>query len=417
VKTARATQGSNGLVLAGAAALGAYEVGVLAHVFERVLPEVGGTIEVFSGTSAGAINATAMAAFADQPESATRLLARAWSELELAKVVRPSSIELLSMVLDVAGAPSRLRRALQVRRIRGGLLDREPIARLVAGVPTERISEQIRAGLVRGAAISATRVSSGGATVFYEAPPDARPWRSEANVTAVPALLTADHVLASAAIPLLFPAVLIDGEPYCDGGLRQMVPLSPALHLGADRLLVVNPLPSVRENPARAPSVTSPLYLAGKALNTFFADRVEVDLMQLERTTAILRAGERRFGPSFEREINRQLALDGGHELRAIDAVCIEPSRDLGLLAAEFVTSRRFASSVRGTAGWLLRRIADGDPERAGDLLAYLLFDGGFTSELVALGRADARAQHARLAELLAPRLVRQVEGRGSSNM
>ena len=402
-RVAHVMPGSAGIVLAGAAALGAYEVGVLSHVFERVLPEVGGSIDVFTGTSAGAINATALAAFADQPVAGTRLLAREWSELVLAQVVRPSSIELFSMLLDVAGAPTRLRRALQVRTIRGGLLDSAPIARLVARIPTARISEQVRAGHVRGIAISATRVANGRAIVFYEASPATGPWHTEVHVIPVATQLSGDHVLASAAIPLLFPAVQIDGEPYCDGGLRQMVPLSPAIHLGAERLLVVNPLPAVRDNPARAPAVTSPLYLAGKALNTLFADRVEVDLMQLDRTTAILRAGARRFGPSFEREINRQLVVDGEHPLHAIEAVCLEPSRDLGLLAAEYVTSPRFAS--RGSAGWLLRRIADGDPERAGDLLASLLFDGGFTSELVELGQADARRQHARLAALLAPRV------------
>ena len=354
------------------------------------------------GNVGGAINATALSAFADQPQLGTRLLTEAWGELELSRIVRPSSIEVLSMLLDVTGAPSSWRRAVQVRSSRGGLLESAPIAKLVARIPMARIADQLRAGRLRGIAISATRVADGAAIVFHAGAQLARAWKARANVVPVASELTVQHVLASAAIPLLFPAVSIDGEAYCDGGLRQMVPLSPAVHLGANRLLVINPLPAVRDAAARAALVSSPLYLAGKALNALFADRVEVDLAQLRRTTAILRAGRRRFGASFDREINAELAAEGGAELHAIDALTIEPSEDLGRLAAEYVAGPKFARRARGPAGHVLRCIAGGDPERMGDLLAYLLFDGGFTSDLIALGREDARRAHDKLVTLFA---------------
>lgn len=396
---------STGMVLAGAAALGAYEAGVLSYLVEDVARDIRVVMpDVVSGTSAGALNAMAFAASADEPVLGIRLLVRAWTELRLGQILRPSSLELLSMVLDLTGAPLRLRRALQIRLIRGGLLDQAPIAALVTRIPLARIAEHLAAGRLRGVAVTATRVATGAAAIFHQTANLARPWQAEANLVPIATRITIDHVLASAAIPLLFPTVEIDGDKYCDGGLRQMVPLSPAIHLGADRLLVVNPLPAV---PAVAPSgtgsapVTSPLYLAGKALNALFADRVAADLARLTRTTNILRAGERRFGPSFEREINLELSRAGEPPLRAIDALCIEPSLDLGVLAAEHVTSRAFASSVPGATGTLLRRIADGDPGRVGDLLAYLLFDGSFTAVLIDLGRADARARHDDLCALL----------------
>lgn len=392
----------NGIVLAGAAALGAYEVGVMSHVVEHVTREVDVTgPRVFSGTSAGAINATALAAFADDPANGIEQLARAWTGMQIDAVVRPSSVELLSMMFDLAGVSLRVRRALHCGKVRGGILDPLPIERLVARVPIARIREHLAAGRIRGLAISVTRVSTGAAVVFHEAAAPVEPWRPEENVTAFATSLTSSHVLASAAIPLLFPAIPIDSELYCDGGLRQMVPLSPAIHLGADRLLVVNPLPSVRREPVGdAKTMSSPLYLAGKALNALFADRVDVDLSRLNQTTEILRAGRRRFGPAFATELNAELVRGGGRPLRAIDAVCIEPSHDLGLLAADFVTSSAFRSRANGPAGRFMQRIADGDPRRTGDLLSYLMFDGNFSSLLIEAGRADARARHDELCEL-----------------
>jgi NTE family protein len=392
-----------GVVLAGAAALGAYEVGVLSYVLDEVAHDLGTTAmpDVLAGTSAGAINATALAAFADAPLAGVTELRRAWSELRLARTVRPSSVELLSMFLDVTGAPASLRRAIRAFSIRGGLLDPAPIARQIERAPIARIAEHLRAGRLRGVANSATRVSNGEAVVFHQAL-SVHPWSAREHITPIATELTVDHVLASAAIPLVFPAVTIAGELYCDGGLRQMVPLSPALHLGATRLLVVNPLPARRPIRKDLPKtlVTSPLYLAGKALNALFADRVEVDLARLEHTNAILRAGRHRFGPSFEREINRELARAGEGELREIASVRIEPTRDLGIMAAEYVASRAFAARVGGPAGILLRWLADADPERVGDLLAYLMFDGAFTTEVIELGRADARTHHEALCAL-----------------
>jgi NTE family protein len=185
---------------------------------------------------------------------------------------------------------------------------------------------------------------------------------------------------------------------------RVAAPSAAAGEIGAvtaDRILVVNPLPSrSRATPSHRPAIASPLYLAGKALDALFADRVAADLDRLAHTTAIVRAGRRRFGPSFETEIDADLASGGHAPLRAIDALCIEPSRDLGALAAEHVTSRRFAESA-GPAGRLLRWIADGDPQRVGDLLAFLLFDGGFAATLIDLGRADASARRDELHALL----------------
>ena len=141
---------ATGVVLAGAAALGAYEVGVLSYLVEDVARDTRVAMPILSGTSAGALNAMALASFADEPALGVRRLVAAWTELRLDQVLRPSSIELLSMFLDVAGAPLRVRRALQIRSIRGGLLDPAPIARLVEHLPLERIDEHFASGRLRG---------------------------------------------------------------------------------------------------------------------------------------------------------------------------------------------------------------------------------------------------------------------------
>jgi NTE family protein len=377
---------------------------VLSHVFETVLADAGARgPDIFCGTSAGAINATAIAAFADDPRAGVRLLVQGWSELQLSSILRPSAIELLSMLVDVTGGSRSARRALHLGAARGGLLEPTLIAKVIERIPTARLPTLVRGGHLRGLAVSATRIADGTAVVFFTAGDEVRAWTSDPNVLPTATPITGTHVLASAAIPLLFPSVTIEGQAYCDGGLRQMVPLSPAVHLGADRLLVINPLPAARPAAIETPATSSPLYLAGKALNALFADRVEVDLAQLRRTTAIMRAGTRRFGPDFERQIDEEIVADGGAPLRSIDALCIEPSIDPGALASAYVTGPAFARRAAGAAVRVLRCIADGDPARMGDLLAFLLFDGGFTSQLIDLGRSDARHRHAEIATLVDP--------------
>ena len=404
---------SSGVVLAGAAAVGAYEVGVLRYLVTELEPDLQGPLfDVVCGTSAGAINAVTLAAFADRPAAGVRQLCDAWSALRIDQMLRPSVIELLSMTLDVTGAPRSARRAIRACGARGGLLDPAPIRSLVDQVPLDRIPAQLRTGQLRGIAISTTRVATGKAVVFYQAASPIPSWPSR-NEELVEQELLADHVVASAAIPLLFPAVVIGSEAYCDGGLRQLVPLSPALRLGADRLLVINPLAESAAGDrviegARRAATTSPLYLAGKALNALFADRIEADLDRMAQVSTLLRAGRRRFGPAFEHELSVELASMGVAPLRDVEVLHIVPSRDLGALAAEYVASPQFAET-HGAAGRVLRQIADGDPARAGNLLSYVLFDGGFASLLIELGHADARAQQAALAVLLAPRTDREL--------
>lgn len=390
---------STGVVLAGAAALGAYEAGVLHQVVDAVARDVGAPylLDVVSGTSAGAINATAFAAFADRPQWGAARLCDAWSGLRLGHVLRPSAVELLRSIVDASDVSSRLARALRIRRAHGGFLDPRPLTKLLSdALPIDRIATHLASGALRGVAVSATHVATGHAAVFYQTACPVPPWQADGTI-AIPTQLSVAHAMASAAIPLLLPPVTIDGDLYCDGGLRQVVPMSPSIHLGARRLLVINPLAppgGASDERARREASTSPFYLAGKALNALFVDRTEVDLMRLEQVSAVLRAGRRRYGPAFEAELNAELARDRCAPLHEVSTLRIGPSRDLGRLAAEYAASPELARRERGIVAHVMRCLAESGAARTGDLLSYLLFDGGFAAELIALGRADAHRMH-----------------------
>ena len=401
------SEATSGVVLAGAAALGAYEAGVLDHVVRRVGPEVGRRqlFDVISGTSAGAINAAELAAFADDPAAGATRLCETWSELVLGQTIRPATVELLLLALEAPGVPSQLARALKLRSARGGLFDPRSITSLLTRkLPLHRVGDHLVAGRLRALALSATHVATGKAAVFYQTAGEVAPWTSNDDSILIPTEIGVVHAMASAAIPLVFPPVVIGGEIYCDGGLRQLVPLSPSLHLGARRLLVVNPLAKqeVSDDQARRDATTSPLYLAGKALNALFLDRTEVDVARVDQLSNVLRAGRRRFGPTFDAELNAELGRMHVNPLHEVTTLRIGPSRDLGKLAVELVTSSAFAKRERGLVGHAMRCLAQSGPTRTGDLLSYLLFDGAFAAELIALGRADARAHHAELCELFA---------------
>ena len=380
-------------------------MGVVQYLADEVARELGRPLQfdLLTGTSAGAINAAVLAAHADDLRTGAARLAELWRSLRLGAVLRPSGAEILSMLLEATTQGHWMGRLLHAR---GGVLDPSPIEELVRAAPMHHIDDHVRSGRLRSVALSATRVSTGRAVVFHDShalDPDAAAGSSS---TMVATRLRAAHALASAAIPLLFPAVMIDGEPYCDGGLRQVVPLSPAIRLGARRMVVVNPTSEPAEVSAevaaeRRAAVLSPTFLAGKALGALFLDRMEVDLDRAAQANQILQAGRRRWGPTFDAELNQEMVAGGGHAISELETVCIQPSCDLGALATDYA-ARELGRTETSVASVLLRQLAQAGATRAGDVLSYLLFDGGFTSQLIELGRRDARRHHASLCTLLA---------------
>jgi len=399
-----------GLILAGGSARGAYEVGIVRYVLEEISRALGrpAPIDVLSGTSAGSINVAMLAAFADEPIARASILARRWTSLRIEEIVRPSPRELLRVTARLFGRQARGRPG---ERRRGGVFDPGGIERLVTtSIPFVAIEENMRRGRLSALSISTTHVASGRTVVFVQRREGGIPrWGRDPTMVARPALIRAHHALASAAVPLLFPAVAIDGNFYCDGGLRQNVPLSPARRLGADRLIVVNPryireeAPSPRLAEARESEYPDPLFVIGKALNALLLDRIENDIDRLRKLNSVLEAGARRFGPGFSDALNDELGRSGESALKPLDVVYIRASEDIGVLAAQYVRSPEFAKRARGVIGRVLRHVAEGEEEA--DLLTYVLFDGEFAGRLIEIGRSDARARHDELLSFFARRL------------
>ena len=212
------------------------------------------------------------------------------------------------------------------------------------------------------------------------------------------------HALASAAVPLLFPPVQIEGRFFCDGGLRQNVPLSPARRLGSDALIVINPrfVDPKAENPLagrRHEEIKpTPLTIVGKTLNALMLDRIDHDLERLRKVNAFIDAGSSVFGSSFSKEIRQEMNTSRSTGLRKIDVVHIRPSQNIGQMCTAFVQSKEFR--VGGIVGKVMKRLAESDATREADLLSYLLLDGSFASQLIELGKQDGRRYHDALCEL-----------------
>lgn len=400
------------MVLAGGAARGAYEVGIVSYVFDKVARALGRSIplDILCGTSVGAINACALAASADDPARGVARLEREWTGLELPNLVRANTSEILGLVRSFVSV--RREPVAPTKARQGGVLDPTGIERIVyESIDFSKIRQHLRDDRLHALTISTTDVATGHTVIFVEHAASSSPrWSRDPTIEVRSEEIRAEHALASGAVPFIFPAVRLGNDFYCDGGLRQNVPLSPARRLGAQGLLVVNPryigATSQKRELSREASYPGPLFLAGKALNALLLDRIDNDIARLSRINDILEAGTRRYGPTFVDELNDELA--GGREVSDITplrVVHIRASADIGAAAGEYVRTKEFAARAGTVAGRLLRRMAEWEGEGEADLVSYLLFDGEFARRLIDLGRRDAAARHDELCALFEPRV------------
>lgn len=390
-----------GLVLSGGGARGAYEVGVLRYLRDALGFDT--NFDVITGTSVGAINGSYLAATCERPRAQVRMLQRVWLELGVDQVYQFGWRQLreLPRVLFGRDLP-KVPHGAHV----GGLIDTSFLEELVRSrVPWRGISENLRKGNLQAYACTATEVATGISTVFVQTSRGRPRWAVDDYETVVHTPITAAHTLASAAIPLLFPAVRVGDQFFVDGSLRQNTPMRPAMRLGANRLLLIGlrqkePPAEMRRRQREEAQFLYPnaLFLAGKMLNALMVDAIEADMQRIERVNSMLEAGTRAFGSDFGQRWGESMGRTRPYT--PIQTVLIRPSQDLGKIATEVVRRNNLAQYDGLMARWIRRAVAAEEQSGESDLASYVLFDPAYVKELIDLGYEDARAQRAELQSL-----------------
>jgi NTE family protein len=369
------------IILSGGGARAAYQVGALraiAHILGRGahMP-----FPVICGTSSGAINAALLAVNADDFRRGVARLTRWWRRVtvkdiyhaDLATLARHSA-RFLASVLTGGAVPAKV----------ASMFDNAPLTDLLTReLEFAQLEHQIEAGHLHALSINATSYTSGHAVSFFQGEPSLRSWH-RLRRRGQPTRLATEHLMASTAIPFVFPAGRIDEDFYMDGSVRQIAPLSPALHLGATRIVVLAVGQFAGQRPPSGPAqYPSFAQVAGHALSSVFLDNMGADIERLSQYNRMID-----LLPAAAREAQ-------GLSVNHVDAFVLSPSRDVAGLALQYV------DTLPGAVRAVLRGF--GSTQGAGaNLTSYLLFDRGFCRALLALGFADAMARRDELEAFLA---------------
>ncbi|MDH3283947.1 MAG: patatin-like phospholipase family protein [Acidobacteriota bacterium] len=359
------------LVLTGGGARAAYQVGLLCCLARR-FPDL--RIPILTGVSAGAINAAHLANHRGTFAESVGALVKIWTQLTTERIYRVDSRELLTNVLRwtfsiVSGGSSALPRVK-------GLVDTAPLGELLVEVVRQGgreggVDDNISSGRLQAFAITATSYATGQSVTWCQGR-EFEPWRRP-NRRSVETSVSVDHVMASAALPLVFPAVFVEGAWHGDGGIRLATPFAPALHLGADRILAISTRhqPPAREpEPEHAETYPAPVQVAGVMMNAVFLDALDQDALTLERINKLVRA----------------LPPERRGDLREVDLFVLRPSVDLGKLAADFEPDLpgvlRFLARGLGTRGLVSQ-----------DWLSMIMFEPDYLRAMMEIGEQDAEAR------------------------
>ncbi len=375
--THRDDSGRLGLVLTGGGARCAYQVGALKAIAEWLPRGSPVPFPVLTGTSAGAVSATVLASRAADFRAAMVGLEDVWAHFEVSDVFKSDTVSMLRAGLHWLLAFISSGMLLPTPR---SLLDNSPLRELLERTVVFRgIRRSIAQGRLHALGICATGFTGGRSVTFYEGARGIEPW-SRMTSTSQPVRLDLDNLMASLSIPFLFPPVQLKDDYYGDGAMRQAAPLSPAINLGASRLLVIGVRgPSYRSafGPMESARAPTPGQIFGYMLDTLFMDQIYADLEQLERLNNLVQHAPASFAG-----------------VRSIKAMVLAPTVDLRAIAARHLTE--LPRALRA----LLRLLGSGNTA-ASSLASYLMFEAAYTRELIALGYADAQAHKQELLDFI----------------
>ena len=370
------TRARAGLVLTGGGARAAYQVGVVKAVRDILGNPVKNPFPILCGTSAGAINAATLAVFADNFSRGVANLLEVWEHMRCERVYRTDAWNILK-----SGARWLAAMMLISRRNPVSLLDNTPLRDMLErNLNFDKIKVHIDAGALYAVCVTASGYTTGQSVSFFQGGSGLEGWERNQRIGAAVSIKL-DYVLASAALPFIFPAVKVHREYFGDGSMRQIAPVSPALHLGADRVLIVGTGRQVQDD-ARARSNTYPslAQIAGHALNSIFLDTLMVDIERMERINRTVRL------------IPPDKLDESQLHLRPVRALFITPSQPIERVAS------RFLHELPRTVRFVLR--PTGALNRSGSNLAsYLLFEESFCRALIELGYKDTVVREAEVRE------------------
>ncbi len=404
------------LILSGGGARGAYEAGVL-HYMRTELPEAARkrVFNIYSGASVGAINACFLAATCDDFTYQGTQIFQLWKQLDQNKIYHRdlrAAIRTFGQ-LGMHAANNLFRGFSPKKQDFAGLLDTAPLPQLLnSAIDFSAINRNLKAKHLDALVLASTNIASGATELFLNHN-DSINYSGAYTSHAHP--ITAEHAMASAAIPVIFPPVFLHNTPYVDGGLRLNTPLSPAIQLGAESLLIINlhhnskgfMVPLTQHSTATRASLGQ---ILGRVINTIFLDHVEADIEQLQRLNQLVDWSEEVFGDDYLERLNESIykkaqALSTPSDiakrgLKKIEALVIQPSYDLGLLFNECY--HRTRSKPEFSLGErLLVRLLDLDPDTGFDFLSYMAFMPSYIQALLELGFEDARSQRHALTQFM----------------
>ncbi len=358
------------LILSGGGARAAYQVGVLQAIADLVPKDTPNLFPIVCGTSAGAINAAAIAIFAQHFREAIWRLVHVWANFHVTQVFRADSLGLTKSGLHWLAA---ILAGGLGKRNPVSLLDRTPLFQLLGPrLPFENIQKNIDADLLHALSITASSYQTGHSVAFYQGVEDIAPWHKSNNV-GVPTSIKLNHLMGSSSIPFLFEAVQIGQQFYGDGSMRQTNPLSPAMRLGADKTFVIgvkaeSDAEDTKEQPAAYPTLGQ---IGGQVLDSIFLDNMDLDLELMQGINHTLKQIPERHIPEDSRIV------------RKVESMSISPSQDIFRIAAKH--THLLPKQVR----FILKGVgASGG--RGANLISYLLFEKAFCRELITLGYSDS---------------------------